>query len=132
MNVIDSCVFISAFCEADPKHAEAQKIMEKIIEGKIKAVIPTLALPEVCGVIRRLTGSVNFANEVKKEMEKWINEGLLKVEELTKARMKESANIAIQLGVKGADAVFIQLARELNTQLMTFDEEIKRKLENQK
>jgi predicted nucleic acid-binding protein len=132
MNVIDSCVFISAFCEADPKHAEAQKIMKKIIEGEIRAVIPTLALPEVCGIIRRLTGSVKFASEVKEEMERWINEGLLKVEELTKSRMEESSKIVIQFGVKGADAVFISLAKEINAKLITFDEEIKSKLEKSK
>jgi predicted nucleic acid-binding protein len=132
MNVIDSCVFVSAFCEADPKHVEAQQLLKKIIDGEIKATLPTLALPEVCGVIRRLTGSSNFASKVREEMERWISDGLLKVEELTKARMRESSKIAIQLGVKGADAVFISLAQELNAKLITFDEEIKRKLEKSK
>jgi predicted nucleic acid-binding protein len=132
MNVIDTCVFISAFYELDPKHKEARQILEKVIEGKIKAIIPTIALPEICGVIRRITGDIKFASEVKKEIEELISSGLLKVEELTKTRMEEASEIAIQLGVKGADAVFISLAKEFNANLITFDKEIKRKLEKSK
>jgi len=130
MKVIDSCVFISAFCKTDPNHENGKKILEEIIDGKIEAVIPTIAMPEVCGVIRRITGSVEMANEVKKELEDLINSGLLKVEELTKRRMKEASEIAIRLGVKGADAIFISLARELNAELVTFDNEIKKKIKS--
>jgi predicted nucleic acid-binding protein len=130
MKVIDSCVFVSAFCNKDPNHENGKKILEEIIEGKIEAVIPTIAMPEVCGVIRRITGSVEMANEVKKELEDLINSGLLKIEELTKRRMKEASEIAIRLGVKGADAIFISLAQELSAELVTFDNEIKKKIKS--
>lgn len=130
MKVIDSCVFVSAFCNTDPNHENGKKILEEIIDGKIEAIIPTIAMPEVCGVIRRVTGSVEMANEVKKELEDLINSGLLKIEELTKRRMKEASDIAIRLGVKGADAIFISLAQELNAELVTFDNEIKKKIKS--
>jgi predicted nucleic acid-binding protein len=41
--------------------------------------------------------------------------------------MKEASEIAIRLGVKGADAIFISLAQEPNAELVTFDNEIKKK-----
>jgi len=56
-----------------------------------------------------------------------IESGLIRVEELTKNRAKNAAEIAIKLGLKGSDAVYVALAKEFNTQLLTFDEEIKRK-----
>jgi len=130
MKLIDSCVFISTFCRTDPNHENGKKILEEIIDGKIEAVIPTIAMPEVCGVIRRVTGSVEMANEVKKELEDLINSGLLKIEELTKRRMKEASEVAIRLGVKGADAIFISLAQELDAELVTFDNEIKKKIKS--
>jgi predicted nucleic acid-binding protein len=43
--------------------------------------------------------------------------------------LKEFSKLIIQLGINGADAIFISLARELDAELITFDEEIKKKLE---
>jgi len=129
MPVIDACVFISMFNENDPNHNKAIKILEEIIDKKLKAIIPALTLPEVCGAVARSLNK-KIAKEIREKIESWIESGLIHVEELTKNRAKNAAEIAIKLGLKGSDAIYVALAKEFNTQLLTFDKEIKRKLKS--
>jgi len=126
MPVVDACVFISMFNKNDPNHNKAIKILEQIVDRKLKAIIPALTLPEICGAVARSLNK-KIAKEIRGKIENWIESGLIRVEELTKNRAKNAAEIAIKLGLKGSDAVYVALAKEFNTQLLTFDEEIKRK-----
>lgn len=127
--VIDSCVLVSMFSK-DIFHHEAEKVLEAIIEGKVKPIVSTLALPEVTGAIKRVTKNEDIAKKVKDEIMSWIDSGLLSVEELTKERMRLSSNAAIDFNLKGADAVHVSLAKELKVKFLTFDEEVKKKIKN--
>ena len=99
-----------------------------MIDREIRAVVPTLLLPEVCGAIRRVTKKPDFSRNVKKEIESWMDAKMVSVKELNKKRMHLSSEAAIDLGIKGADAVFASLAKELNVKFLTFDEELRKRL----
>lgn len=128
--VADSCVFVSLFVQKDINHREAIEILKNASEKGVKFLIPTLALPEVCGAIARVTGDKRYAREVKKKMEKWIEIGFLVVKELTLKRMELACEASIELGIKGADAVFISLTKEFNAEFLSFDKEVNRKIKN--
>jgi predicted nucleic acid-binding protein len=128
--VVDSNVFISLFAEKDPLREMAVKAFSRIREKKLQVVISTLVLPEVCSGIVRVTKDRTKTNKVKKRLVDWINSNWIFVEELTKRRMLSASDIAIEFGLKGADSIIVSLAKELNAPLLTFDEEINKKVKD--
>jgi predicted nucleic acid-binding protein len=77
-----------------------------------------LLLVEVAASIRRLTGSTKLARRVLLELQE---AELIDLYPLTAARSEAAANLAASTGVRGADAVYLALARELEEALITLD-----------
>ena len=127
--IVDSCVFISLFAK-DKNWKKALILIELMKEGE-KIVIPSLLLPEVCGAIRRITQDRKLAEIVFETIIGWINSGMISVEELNEKRMRKAAFIAIEFGIKGGDAIFVSLAKELHGKLFTFDEKLRRKVKGE-
>ena len=127
--IVDSCVFISLFAK-DKNWRKALTLIELMKEGE-KIVIPSLLLPEVCGAIRRITQDRKLAEIVFETIIGWINSGMISVEELNEKRMRKAALIAIEFGIKGGDAIFVSLAKELHGKLFTFDEKLRRKVKGE-
>lgn len=103
------------------------EIWRELFEKRNRVIIPALALPEVCGAIRRLAGK-RFAYEARKEIMEWIESNIMLVEELTMERAIKTSEIAMKFGIKGGDAFFVLLAKEMSAKLLIFDEELKRKI----
>lgn len=57
-----------------------------------------------------------------------MDNSMFSVKELTLDRMKYATEDAIKFGLKGADAVFVALTKEMNAKLVTFDDKLERKL----
>jgi predicted nucleic acid-binding protein len=125
--VIDSSVIVSFFFK-DIYYDKAIEIFRKLKKEKTENIISTIALPEVCSAIIRQTNNKDYAAIVKRKIEKWIKDNFLKIEELTKERMLLASSTAIEFGLKGVDAIVVSLVKELKASLLTFDEEIKRKI----
>jgi len=123
---IDSSVIIASLLENEPRHGEAMRIWDAVIVGGDVAIMPYSVFVEVVAAIRRRTGSEELANEV--------NEELLKIENvsfviLDQRAAEDAADIAIQKGVRGMDALVMQTAKEYETELVTFDDEMMKKFQ---
>ena len=121
---IDSSVVVASLLAHDPRHREALVLMEQVIKGEVRAVMPCSVLVEVVAAIRRQTGSEQAALEVE--------ETLLAVDSLvfldiTRKTARDAARLAASISVKGMDALVVQTALEHHTQLVSFDEEMLRK-----
>jgi len=125
--VLDSTVLISIFSDKDKFHSDGMKIFSSIMDKKIKPIIPTLALPEICGAIRR-NFNTRLAEIVENQLNTWITNEFLSIKELNLERMKLSTETAIGCNLKGADAVFVSLAKEFKAELVTFDREVTNKI----
>ena len=79
---------------------------------------PGLLLVEVAAAIRRLTGSSKLARRVISEIHETER---LELYPLNSARGEAAADLAAITGVRGADAVYLALARELEEPLITLD-----------
>ena len=128
--VIDSSFLVSLLVQKDINHQKALNVWRDIREKGVKIFAPALLLPEVCGAIARVTKDKNYANKVKRRIEKWLTMKVLTLKELTIKRASAAANVSIDLNIKGADAIFVSLAHELNLKFLTFDEEIKKKIKD--
>lgn len=126
--VLDSTVVFSIFHEKDPFHHLGMKIFNQFMDKKIEVFIPTLAIPEVCGAIKRETKNYKLSMIVQSQLEGWIENNVISVRELTIERMKYATEDAIEFGLKGADAVFVALTKEMNAKLATFDDKLEKKV----
>jgi len=118
---IDSSVIIASLLEKEPRHQEALKIWESVLSGENIAIMPYSVLVEVVAAIRRRTGSEDLACEVRKEILESEN---LSFVVLDQKAATEASDLAIQTAVRGMDALVIQVVREFETELITFDEEM--------
>jgi len=123
---IGSSVIISSLLESESRHDEAIQIWDAVIAGEDVAIMPYSVFVEVVAAIRRRTDSEELATEVKDE--------LLKIENISfvildQKAAEDAADIAIQKGVRGMDALVMQTAREYETELVTFDNEMMKKFQ---
>lgn len=121
---IDSSVIIASLLEKEPRHGEALRIWEPVIAGIDVAIMPYSVFVEVAAAIRRRTGSEELAHEVKSELLKIENVSFVVLDQKA---AEEAADIAIRTGVRGMDALVIQVAQEFDTELITFDDEMMKK-----
>jgi predicted nucleic acid-binding protein len=118
---LDSSVIVSSLLETEPRHEEALDIWTSVVSGKHVAIMPYSVFVEVVAAIRRRTGSEKLAREVKRT--------LLGIETISFVVLDgqsaiQAADFAAKAGVRGMDALVIQVAKEYRTELITFDEEM--------
>ena len=118
---LDSSVIVSSLLEKEPRHKEALEIWTALISGKYSAIMPYSVLVEVVAAIRRRTGSERLAREVKLKL---INMEMISFVALDHKSASQAADLAAKSGVRGMDALVIQVSREFDTELASFDEEM--------
>ena len=123
---IDSSVIIASLLENESRHGEAMRIWDAVIAGGDLAIMPYSVFVEVVAAIRRRTGSEELANEVKEELLKIENVSFVILDQRA---AEDAADIAIQNGVRGMDALVMQTAKEYETELVTFDDEMMKKFQ---
>lgn len=123
---IDSSVIIASLLENESRHGEAMRIWDAVIAGGDVAIMPYSVFVEVVAAIRRRTGSEELATEVKEELLKIENVSFVILDQRA---AEDAADIAIQNGVRGMDALVMQTAREYETELVTFDDEMMKKFQ---
>lgn len=121
---IDSSVIIAFLRENEEKHKQCKKLFENIINGQHVALEPYIVLIEVISAIRRRTNSKTLAEKVKEDLQNLDNIFFF---ELVKSRAEQSSEISANLGVRGMDAIVIQIAKENNSILITLDKEMEEK-----
>jgi len=99
---IDSSVIIASLLENESRHGEAMRIWDAVIAGGDLAIMPYSVFVEVVAAIRRRTGSEELANEVKEELLKIENVSFVILDQRA---AEDAADIAIQNGVRGMDAL---------------------------
>jgi predicted nucleic acid-binding protein len=118
---IDSSVIIASLLEKEPRHTEALEIWSTILSGNNVAIMPYSVLVEVVAAIKRRTGSESLAMEVKEEL---LNVETISFVILDDKSAVEATDLAAKTGVRGMDALLIQVAKEFGTELISFDEEM--------
>ena len=87
--------------------------------------MPYSVLVEVVAAVKRRTGSEALAMEVKQEL---LNIETISFMILDDKSAVEAADIAAKTGVRGMDALVIQVSKEFETELVTFDDEMSERI----
>jgi len=120
-------VFIASLIEQDQFHADAISFIARIESKQCRAHLSCIVFVELAGALsRRVTEEA--AREAIEIMNGWIAEGKLKLYELTKKRMTRAAELAIELKLRGMDAIACQIADELTIPFKSYDEQVTKRI----
>lgn len=118
MPVIDASLWVSVCHAGDRHHRRSILWLEsELVEGT-GLIAPTLLQVEVSAAVRRLSGEEELAAAAAAALEKVESFELVP---LTCERARRAAKIASHTGVRGADAVYLELAAERGEALVTWD-----------
>ena len=118
---VDSSVFIAALRPTEILHPPCRRLLEQIIEGRHEVFVPYSVLVEVVAAAFRRTGSRSFAHTVQTQL---LKAPSLHFVDLVKSRACQASELATKVGLRGMDALVLQVAQEMNGVLVTLDEEL--------
>lgn len=117
---IDASVFVNAFNPHEEGHAESLAMLAAIQEHGDPVIVPTLLLPEIASAVARASddsvGAVQFADAT-------ADLPHLTIVAVTSAMARQAAELAALHRLRGADSVYVGVARRYGTTLVTLDEE---------
>lgn len=117
---VDASVFVNAFNPNEDGHVESLAILAAIQEHGDPLIVPTLLLPEVASAVARAsddsTGAVQYANAIAALPH-------LTIVALTSTMARQAAELAAAHRLRGADSIYVAVARRYGTTLVTRDEE---------
>lgn len=120
--VVDASVFVSAAQAKDVHYADSVAFFGQLSATPDTNVFcPTLLLPEYAASIARRTDDTALAESLIKILDTMKG---LRLESLTENRSRRAAKIAAQHRLRGADAVYVALAEETESLLITWDNEM--------
>ena len=118
---LDSSVIVASLREQEEKHEVCKNLLRRVKNGEFVALEPYTVLVEVVAAIRRRTGSEHLAEMIKSGLE---NIDSITFLDLISSRANDAANIAKETGVRGMDAIVIQIAKEFGSPLISLDMEM--------
>ena len=117
---MDASVFVNAFNPHEDDHAESLAILAAIQQGSDPVIVPTLLLPEIASAVARAsddtTGALQYASATAALPH-------LTLVSLTSVTARQAAELAATHRLRGADAVYVAIARRYGTTLVSRDEE---------
>ena len=118
--VLDASAWVSRLVPGDEFHAAVRSWMERQRGAGAQFISPTLLLAEVGGAICRRTGDQELARRAIDQLE---NLPGLRLVEMEHSLVHEAARLAAELGLRGADSVYVAVASQLDLPLVTFDQD---------
>jgi predicted nucleic acid-binding protein len=117
---VDASVFVNAFNPHEDGHAESLALLAAIQERDDPIIVPTLLVAEIASAVARASddgvGALQYA---------YATAALphLTAVALTSSLARQAAELAVTHRLRGADAVYVAVARRYGTTLVSQDEE---------
>ena len=120
MYLVDASVWVSRLVPTDVHHAPSRSWLQELAERGELAVAPALVLAEVAGAVARRTGLPRLGLRAIALFQRLPTSRLVPVDsELGRL----GARLAAEERLRGADAIYVALARRLGIPLITWDRE---------
>ncbi|MCL5997070.1 MAG: type II toxin-antitoxin system VapC family toxin [Chloroflexi bacterium] len=118
--VIDASVWVTSLMTRDASYAAARTWLENYRASGGLQVAPVLLLIEIAGAVVRRTGRPQFARRACDEL---LRAPELRLVPIDHELGQEATQIAIDLGMRAADALYVALAHKLHAPLVSLDRE---------
>ena len=120
MTVTDASIWVSRFLPEDAFHAASREWLMKAAGEGSSLVAPASLLPEVAGAIARRTGSTRLGYQAVQQIRQVPH---LQLVALDADLCDFAAEVASTNRLRGADALYVAVAHQLQTDLASWDEE---------
>ena len=117
---VDASVFVNAFNPHEEGHAASLHILAAIQERGDPVIVPTLLVPEIAAAVARATDDSASALQYAMAAAALPH---LTVVSLTAAVARQAADLAATHRLRGADAVYVAVARRYGTTIVSRDDE---------
>jgi len=117
--LVDASVWISAIRSADTHHTVSRAWLARQIQAQLPLYAPVIVLPEVAGPLARMTGRPQTGLNGLRQVQTLAN--LIGVD---LALAQEAGDLAANLRIRGADAVYVAAAKRLSLPLVTWDTQV--------
>jgi predicted nucleic acid-binding protein len=117
---VDASVFVNAFNPLEEGHAKSLAILSAIQERGDPVIVPALLVPEIASAVARATDDSDAAIQYAHATAALPH---LTLVSLTTAVARQAAELAATHGLRGADAVYVAVARRYGTTLVSRDAE---------
>ncbi len=121
---LDASVFVSACNRSEPAFESCRALLDAIRQGEVPLMEPSLMPVEVAGAIRRVHGNASIAKEFVEAILQLPHFTLVVCDE---GLMNRAIVMAIEHGLRGADAVYVATAFRYGAMLVTLDNEQRRR-----
>lgn len=122
--VIDSNILVSSLDPKDIFHSECYPIFERVLNLEIEALCPTLVLVETTCVLYRRTNDEDIVSKIYQNLAllpsiNWLD--------ITLEVAEGACMLGVKTGLKGGDAIVLQVAEQYGIPILTKDKEMKDK-----
>jgi predicted nucleic acid-binding protein len=121
MPIIDASVLVAAVRSEEIEHEAARAWLEAALRDEAPLIAPSILLSEVGGAIGRSTGRPDLAHRIVHAIE---NQQAIELAPITVTLASAAAHLAADLGLRGADAIYVALAAQKSEVLVTLDREL--------
>lgn len=118
--VVDASLWVARLVPQDVFHATVKSWMAEQRAADVEFISPSLLLAEVAGAITRRTNSPALGKQALESLE---NLPGLRLVEMDAPLMREAAQLAASLGLRGADSTYVAVATHLDIALITLDDD---------
>jgi len=121
MYVVDSSVFLSGFLNYEPYHKESLKCLVYFKENpSISLFLPELLIPEVGCIVARMIKNPKLGVDFANSLREFTNFKFIPID-------RHIADLSLKIGtllfLRGADAIYVALAYNFNSTLISLDKE---------
>ena len=120
MTVVDASVWVSVYHAPDLFHDRSMAWLQQQLHAGAILVAPLVVLAELAGPIARQTGDPDQAHQAVQQLRRLPQLYLVPVNEVLATL---AAQLAADLRLRGADAVYVALAAQLGLPLVSWDRE---------
>lgn len=116
--VVDASLWVARLIAQDVFHAVSRQWLDARRSDGAQFIAPTFLLVEVAAAISRRTGDSKLAQQSAEALENLPD---LRLVEMDQSVIQTAVKAGAELGVRGADALYIAIAQKLSLPLATLD-----------
>lgn len=119
--VVDASVWIGVLRTTDAHHSASRAWMANQTGAGTALMAPLIVLPEVAGPIARITGRPDAGLHAARRV---LETPGIRLVDLDRRLMSEALILAARFRLRGADAVYVAVARRFRVPLVTWDQQL--------
>jgi predicted nucleic acid-binding protein len=120
MYTLDANIFVRDASPSDPDHEVCRALIAALYQGNVSVIVPLLVLAEVAGALSR-----SYRDPIRARLQVDLLRELhiVRLIPLDETLAQEAAELAADRALRGADALYVAVARRHGCTLVSLDRE---------